>query len=388
MTDFSMLHTLSTGPDTPVIASAQWRDVYACLNLMKEGLIHRLGLHGQTRTGKTTSGRWLSEVLGMKFYKQTFTPETPMAEARGHYVPSADENGNAYLRWMDGPCISAWRHGGLLLIDEIDRGGSDLQSFAYALFDDPDVAALTLPKQVQVLQPDGTYEMDCETVRPHKDFKCIVTTNRSPDELEEAVRDRFPIWLTVDEPNPQMYSRLPEWTRMLAWQSGAMTDERRINPQKWVDFGKACVKVDALTLTPGEERAKKRVVFNLIFGDSKKDIFDMMHAANPAKMVGMLNDANGNDVAHEQEEREKRERIEVEAYEMHADWLQKEAARVALEEAKALVAQLEAPPAPEPKPEPEPYIGTQESGDYEGEPCDGDSPACSDSECTVCHGDV
>lgn len=264
---------------TKTIESKEWEQANYIRGMFKRGVVNRVLLHGQTRTGKSTFAANIAQDLGLPFFKVVFTPDTSMAEVRGFHTPVTDEHGNAVMRWMDGPAIAAWRHGGLLLIDEIDRGGADLQSFCYVLFDDPDVAALTLPREIRM--KDG--ELRCETIKPHPNFRCVVTTNRQPGELEQAVQDRFPLHLVINEPNPMMFESLPKWLRPIAYGSSAVTDvSRRISPQKWVDFGRIANNGDV-------DKSDRSKLFDLIFGDKAKEVRRMMRAENETdakKLVG------------------------------------------------------------------------------------------------------
>src|SRR5690606_6142906 len=102
----------------------------------------RVLLMGPPGTGKTYAAtrRGLDGRKIQKVYSVTMTPETPMAELRGHFVPKDGE----YV-WMDGPAVRAWREGARLVINEIDHASPDTQSFMFALLDDPDFAETTLP---------------------------------------------------------------------------------------------------------------------------------------------------------------------------------------------------------------------------------------------------
>jgi MoxR-like ATPase len=89
-----------------------------------------------------------------------------MAELRGHFVPA----GGGEWRWMHGPAMRAFAHGGRLVLDEITRASDDCLSFCLALLDDPESARITLPADEDA--GGGTFT-------PHPDYTVWATTNDS-----------------------------------------------------------------------------------------------------------------------------------------------------------------------------------------------------------------
>ena len=94
----------------------------------------------------------------------TLTEETPAAELRGHYILKDGK----YV-WHDGPAVAAWRCGGRLVINEIQRGGADVHSLLLNITDDIEIAEMDLPSG--------------EKVKPTKSFMCVATMNGDPKEL-------------------------------------------------------------------------------------------------------------------------------------------------------------------------------------------------------------
>ena len=64
------------------------------------------------------------------------------------------------------------------------------------MLDDIDFAELTLPNKEK------------EVVRPANGFQCIATMNGEPDDLSEALRDRFPIKINISEIHPNAIESL------------------------------------------------------------------------------------------------------------------------------------------------------------------------------------
>jgi MoxR-like ATPase len=113
--------------------------------------------------------------------------DTPVAELRGHYLPS----GQGTWSWHDGPLTAAFRNGYPVIVDELSHLSPEAVTFMHAALDRSDV---TLPSG--------------ETVSKHANFWCIATQNDSEDCLRGALRDRFPVRVTVANPMPEAYSGL------------------------------------------------------------------------------------------------------------------------------------------------------------------------------------
>lgn len=182
------------------------------------GISRRVLLRGKPGTGKTYAASTLGLRPDQKVYQITMTPETPMAEIRGHFI----QKGGEFI-WHDGPAIAAWREGARLIINEIDRASEDVHSLLYVIMDDPEFATLTLPSG--------------ETVRPHEGFGLVATMNGEPDDLPDALQDRLPVDIEITDLAQGAIDRLPEDLRDPCRNTAlAKSEERSISVRMWMEF--------------------------------------------------------------------------------------------------------------------------------------------------------
>jgi DNA polymerase III delta prime subunit len=223
---------------TDFLLSPTWAKIEALLPHA-----HRILLYGPPGTGKTYSAIH-TRPDGQTVYVNTLTDETPVAELRGHFVPQ-QEGG---FQWMDGPAIAAWRSGGRYVLNEINLGSIEAQTFLYAILDDQDSAMITLPTG--------------DTVTPEESFTVVATMNGQPSDLPPALLDRFPLALEVREIHPAALTRLPKEWREPASKMALIKDEtRRVSIRRWLEFFRL--------LDAGVD---KELVGWGVFGDSWKDV--------------------------------------------------------------------------------------------------------------------
>lgn len=184
------------------------------------GKTRRVLFYGPPGTGKTFAAARLALLPKQESKLITVTEESPMSEIRGHYSIVGGS-----MKWQDGVGISAWRNGDRLVINEINRASGDIQTFLYALLDDPEFAAFTLPTG--------------ETVRPDKNFSVVATMNGVPEDLPEALQDRFPVAININEVNPAAIAATPEWVRgHVAETCKPSLNEKYVSMRTWDAFVK------------------------------------------------------------------------------------------------------------------------------------------------------
>ena len=216
---------------------------------------NRTLLHGPPGTGKTHAACRLGLNNGQRVFSLTLTEETPAAELRGHYILK-----DGKYHWQDGPAVAAWRCGGRLVVNEIQRGGPDVHALLLAITDDLTIAELDLPSG--------------EKVKPNSGFTCVATMNGNPNELlDPALQDRFPVCINIDKVHPDAVKQLPEDVRQAAERTALIdNEERRVSVRAWYAF--AHLRQKLLKLYPQEEAQK--LAAEAVFSTRAQDALDAL----------------------------------------------------------------------------------------------------------------
>lgn len=217
-----------------------WQDIEDAL---KAG-VDRLVLYGPPGTGKTYAGLTMN-TSDRPTFRLICTPDMTNADVTGAWMP----NDKGTFSWHEGQAVKAWRSGGRLIVDEIDKAGGDVFATLLAMTDSPESCKWENPQTGQV-----------ET--PKKGFSVVMTTNLEElSDLPEAIRSRFPIRVRVNKPHKTALERLSPDLRAYAERSADLK-ERRIDLRSFFAF-------DNLRKSVGAERAAK-----LLFGDQASDFLD------------------------------------------------------------------------------------------------------------------
>lgn len=134
-----------------------------------------------------------------------------------------NEGGATVSGHSDGVGLRAWREGKRLVIDEIDKAGGSALTALLAITEDHSTASYTIP-------------LTGETVRPHPGFHCIATMNAHPDELPDALRDRFTVKIEISQPHEKAIAALTEDLKLAAKASANLDDDRRVSIRGWRAF--------------------------------------------------------------------------------------------------------------------------------------------------------
>lgn len=185
-------------------------------------------LYGIPGTGKTFAGQRFG-VNGQQVFNLYLTEYTPVTEVRGTIYPIL-KNGERQFEWVDGPALMAYRHGGRLVINEINQCSDDCITFLLALLDNPESSKITLPSG--------------EVIKPHANFTVVATMNGEPGDLLPALRDRFPVTIRISKPHPDAVKALPEDLQKHAAATAVLEEERRVGIRQWIAFAQLREQID------------------------------------------------------------------------------------------------------------------------------------------------
>lgn len=213
-----------------------WQDVD---DVLTAG-IDRVLLYGPPGTGKTYAGLTFGAVQAGAF-RLVCTEDMTAADVTGCWMPARDGG----WQWLDGQATKAWRgdglRGGRLIVDEIDKASGDVFALLLAMTDSRESAAWENPQS-------GRIE------RPRDGFSVVMTTNvENLQELPDALLDRFPVRIRINQPHPRALTRLAADLRNYAARSADL-GERRISLRAFFAF-------DQLRTRLGDQNKAARIVF-------------------------------------------------------------------------------------------------------------------------------
>ena len=167
------------------------------------------------------------------------TDDMTTADVTGHWLPAGDSE----WIWRDGGATQALRGGGRLVLDEVDKASGDVLATLLAVTDTPESIHLEHPGLNGNIKPTHGYSVVC-------------TTNcEDMRDLPEALVDRFPVRIRINEPHPDALATLSYDLRDYARRASDL-GERRISLRQFQSF-------DTLRKGLGDQvRAA-----NIVFGD-------------------------------------------------------------------------------------------------------------------------
>jgi hypothetical protein len=181
-----------TAPATTIGPETPWYDIFGALiasHVFPSDICRRICLYGRPGTGKS----------GAAWYG--FGADSCERITLYNSMAPDDLLGSWVLKPRDGGTDMSWVHGpggrsfnashnatSILILDEVDKGGPDVETALHQILDDQDMA--------RILLPDG------QTLTPGAAWGGVGTMNGSPEDLSDALRDRFDVFLNCDTAAP------------------------------------------------------------------------------------------------------------------------------------------------------------------------------------------
>lgn len=217
-------------------------------------------LEGDTGTGKTSMVYAYAVKKKMPMYSLSSSAGSDPSQWRGHIVPTEDGG----FRWQDGALTDLMRHGGILLVNEInflpDRVASDL------------FGALDKRRKIELVDHAG------EVIYAPDDFLIVGDMNpgySGTRELNAALRNRFSIQMVFDY-DPAIESQLvgmPNLLRIAGQFREAIaqgTYDTPVSTNMLIEFQRIALALSLpfatrnfITHFPQDDRASVREVFRV-----------------------------------------------------------------------------------------------------------------------------
>lgn len=207
-----------TGTPEPIPMPDDWK---LAVELIKKGA-PRVLLYGPPGTGKTYTAQHQSKANGglAEVFVLPCTEDTPSSDVFG-----TDTIRDGSVVWRDGIGMLAWRlKNSRLVLDELDKASPEMLTSLLKVCDEQDSAGFHLPTGV--------------FVRPESGLQVVACMNGEPEDLPEALADRFTVRVRITNPHPDAIMALSHdlWAPARDTTHGKVPEARRYTIRQFRAF--------------------------------------------------------------------------------------------------------------------------------------------------------
>jgi nitric oxide reductase NorQ protein len=229
---------------------------------------HNVLIEGPTGSGKTSAVYAYAAWKGMPLYSVSSSVNTEPSQLFGKFIP--DETGKGLAVWQDGPVTDIVRHGGVLLINEVNFIPERISTVLFGLLD----------KRKKIELQDHKGEVICAPT----DGSFLLVADMNPDyegtrPLNKAFRNRFAAKLFFDY-DPVVEAQLIV-SKALLKLAGQMRDSVRQGTYDTPIATNMLIEFEEYVIVSGMERAVDNFANSFPYEDRKsvQTVFET-HRAN------------------------------------------------------------------------------------------------------------
>lgn len=227
-------------------------------------------IEGPTGAGKTSAVLAFAAQNKMRFYATPSSIGLEPSQLFGKFIPSGEGN---QLVWQDGPVTDLVRHGGVLLLNEVNFIPARVSTALFGLLD--------VRREMVLLDHKG------EVIKAHNDLLIVADMNpnyRGTQPLNEAFRNRFPIKQAWDY-DTVVESKLVPYGALRRLAQDLRQSEEIITPVS------TNLLIDFVTMAKDEDMGWDFAVTNLIAhfsSDERPTVTTLLNDTHGSKIKGEL----------------------------------------------------------------------------------------------------
>lgn len=183
-----------------------------------------------------------------------------------------------------GPVLRAMTMGIPLLINEIDQANESVRFLLHNVMDDLSLCEVTLPNG--------------KRIKPQPGFAIIATTNRSPECMHEALRDRFDVMVSCEMPTDGILNSFDSLERELLDGVYQPSDDlgfsNDVSVRTMFAFSKIRGRMDSNDYSSANQDVT-RFVAGLTFGNNQSTVVDRVAVAMSSTVSDSWDDKTDDD---------------------------------------------------------------------------------------------